>query len=110
MSMRAGQLRHRIQLQSSTKTRNSQNERIETWETYDTVWGSVTPLRGEERLIADQIQSEVSHNIRIRFDTSTTVLPRHRAIHDGRIFQINSVEDVSERNRQRLLRCKELVT
>ena len=108
--MQTGHLRHRIQLQSSTLTRNSNRERIATWSTYDTVWGSVMPLRGQERLIADQIQSEITHNIILRYDTSTAVLPKHRAIHDSRTFEINSVESVEERDRERLLRCKELVT
>ncbi len=108
--MQAGKLRHRIILQSSTLSRNANNERVKTWSTYGTVWGNVTPLRGQERLIADQIQSEITHNVQIRFDTATSVMAKHRAIHGSRTFEINSVENVEERDRERLLRCKELVT
>ena len=46
--MRAGRLRHRLNLQESTETRNAHGEAIITWATSYTVWGAVEPLSGSE--------------------------------------------------------------
>ena len=108
--MRAGRLRHRIQLQSSTRTQDAVGGATDSWATYKTVWGEVQPLRGQERILADQIQSEVTHKIRIRYDGDTSVLPEHRAVARSRTFAINAVMNVFERDRERELHCTELVT
>ena len=105
--MQAGKLRHRLALQSATTTRDTYGAEVETWSTYDTVWGSVEPLRGTERIFAQQVNAKVTHKIRVRSNSSITV--QHRILFDSRYFYINSVINPDERNIEIELICSEAV-
>lgn len=109
--MRAGNLRRRIVLQSATETRASDGGVVRTWSAYATVWASVEPLTGREYQNAAQQVSEVSHKVRLRYvPGATRVKSQHRILYNGRIFQIVSVANVEERNREMELMCKETAT
>ncbi len=105
--MRAGRLRHRFEFKSSTGAQNAFGESIETWETYATLWGQLEPLRGEEIIHARQVTATVSHRLRVRYNSS--IAPEHRAVFDSRTFEINSVINVRERNREMELYCTEVI-
>lgn len=104
----AGRLRHRIVIQSPTETINSYGEREQTWATFATVWASIEPMRGRELLEAQQINAELSVKIRIRYLAS--VKPKYRISWDSRTFEINSIANIEERDREIELMCTELVT
>lgn len=42
-------------------------EREQAWEDYVTVWAAVEPLRGQEFLVAQRSEAEVTTRIRIRY-------------------------------------------
>lgn len=103
--MIAGKLRHRIALQSQSLTQDSYGQAVVSWGTYATVWASVQPLTGREYFSADSLQSEVKTVIKIRYqdgiDTSMRVL------WGTRVYNIVSLADVFERNREIHLYCTE---
>ncbi len=105
--MQAGRLRHRIELQSATETRNEYGEATASWSTYATVWAAVEPLRGAERYSAQQAQAEEITRVVIRFRDD--VSPKHRVKYGGRYLYINSVINPRERSRTLELMCTEAV-
>ena len=110
--MRAGRLRHRIELQADTATTDdadSFGEVEPSWETYAEVYADVRPLVGTERYAAQQVQASVSHEIRIRFRADVLDTHRVRWVCRGtaRLFDINAVLNVEERDRELLLLCTE---
>lgn len=64
--MRAGLLRHRLQIQSLGGSPDSFGQTQPEWTTVATVWGQVEPLLGRERFTAQQVQAEVTHKITVR--------------------------------------------
>lgn len=104
--MRAGDLRHRIVIQSNTPTRNDSGEPIESWSTWATVWAAVEPLSGREYFNAHQVTSEVDTRIRLRHVAGLTA--QMRVSWEGRIYQIQAVIRRDERQREIHLMCSEV--
>lgn len=95
-----------MSIQSATETRNGYGEAVKTWSTVTTVWASVEPLRGRELFDAEQVQSEISHRVRVRYSGSVT--PQNRLLFGSRVLEIQAVINVNERNREMQLMCKEM--
>lgn len=73
-----GQLRHRVQIQAPTDTRDAFGGNTRTWATIATVWGSVEPLEGDELTEAQQVNARATVRIRIRAYPGLT--SKHRII------------------------------
>lgn len=104
--MQAGRLRHRVSIQQRVEARNGYGELISTWSTLATVWGSVEPIRGREFFEAEQVQSEISTRVRIRYYDGITA--QMRVLFGSRKLQILAVIDVNERHKEMQLMCKEM--
>lgn len=104
--MQAGRLRHRVSIQQRVEARNGYGELIATWSTLATVWGSVEPIRGREFFEAEQVQSEISTRVRIRYYDGITA--QMRVLFGSRKLQILAVIDVNERHKEMQLMCKEM--
>lgn len=105
--MQIGKLRHRLVIQRENASQDSYGEDVPSWTTFATVWGSVEPLTGREYLEGKALTAEVTYRIRIR--SLSGVTPEMRVSYDSRYFQIVSVMDVDERNREMILMCREFV-
>lgn len=109
--MRAGRLRHRIVLQARSGAVNALNELLDTWVDWKAVPAAIEPLSGREFLAAQQVQSDISHRLTIRYLAGVT--PKHRAVWTdpatdvARIFDIRAVLDRDERHREMQLMCTE---
>ena len=103
--MRAGALRHKIVIQEPTETQDSVGGPDATWSTFATVWASIEPLNGRELFAAQQINAEITARIRIRYLSG--VIPKMRVSFGERIFEILSVINLEERNREMELMVKE---
>ena len=108
--MRAGLLHHRIALQSiSAYSKNKAGEKIPTWTTYDTVWANIEPAGGGESVRGVSSESEVTHEITIRFQS--TVSPKHRVVdEDSRVFYIDRILNKREYGVWQVMKCTEVVT
>lgn len=108
-AVEAGRLRYRLVLQR----RNAQadgggGEAGDPWATpvtVATVWGSIEPLRGDERLRAMRLEARVTHRVVIRFRTGVT--GDMRLVLGARVFNIRAVLDPGERHRALELLCEE---
>jgi SPP1 family predicted phage head-tail adaptor len=107
--MQAGRIRHRVTIQQQSVSQNAYNEEVVTWVTLASVWAELAPARGQERLIAlaDQVQSSMIQNVRIRYRSDVT--PKMRISYGSRILDIETVEDPDGRRRRLLLMCREVL-
>ena len=106
--MRSGSLRHRVTLQSPAGSRDAVGERTTTWTNMATVWASVNPLSVRELLAAGQIQSEVSHRVRLRYADALAALDASwRVLFGSRVLVIQGVRNIDERQREFELMCSE---
>lgn len=88
-ALRAGDLRHRLTLQSRGDSTDSFGEPVASWPTLATVWGRVEALTGRERVEADGREATVSHRIRLRYRSDLNATKR--VVYDGRTFEVTAV-------------------
>lgn len=109
--MRAGRLRHVVQLQrNSPVASNSLNEPTDNWITLATVRAAIEPLSGKEFIAAQQVQSDLTHRITIRYFAGLTSKDRLSWTENGvtRLFDIKAPPiDREERHREMALMCTE---
>lgn len=95
--MRIGPLRRRITLQRNYPTQAADGSRVDDFRTVATVWGDLKELRGSEYLAAREAHSETTAKILIRYRDD--IRPEWRAVHAGRIFDVQHVVDMAGRHR-----------
>lgn len=96
--MRAGALRHLLTLQQATDTLNARGEGVPTWADEAELWGEIQPLTGREGLQAAQMFASATHFIRVRYRAG--IVPKKRFVKGSRVFDIDYVRNVNERNRE----------
>jgi SPP1 family predicted phage head-tail adaptor len=104
--MKAGKLRHSIIIQTRTDTADSYGEPIPAWSTFLETWASIDPISGREFFSSKEVKSEVSHKVRIRWAEGITT--QMRVLFGTRTFDIESVINIEERDRELLLMCVEV--
>jgi SPP1 family predicted phage head-tail adaptor len=102
-----GKLKHYVNLQSSTNAIDDYGEENKTWSTDESIFAQIQPLRGSELLEYQQINAELTHRIIIRYTSNAT--PAKRILFGSRIFDINVVRNIDEKNEMQELLCKEKV-
>ena len=106
VGIRAGLLRHQLELQRKTRSRNASGGWTKTSTTIATVWGSMEPVSGNELVEAKKQGWDVTHKARIRHYEGLT--PEWRIVFDSRDFEIVSVLNIEERGIVDEIMCKEL--
>lgn len=91
-------MRSRVQLQASTPTSNDFGEEVLAWNLVDEVWAELDPMEGREFFNAARNQVEQPIKIRIRYRPD--VHERMRVVKGSRVYDIQSVVNVGERNRE----------
>ena len=108
-NIEAGRLRHRLVLQDRNPSGDGGGgEAGDPWAvpvTVATVWGSLEPLSGAERLRAMRLESRVTHRIAIRYRAGVSA--DMRVVFGPRTFNIRAVIDPGERRRMLELLCEE---
>ena len=106
--MRAGQLRHRISIQSVGSTVDDYGDLSNSWSTDATVWARISPISGNEEKIASQLTGVETHRIRIRYRSGVTA--HNRVLFGSRTFEIVSANNWDERNVFIEILAKEVTT
>ena len=78
-----------------------------SWQPLGPLWARIQPLSGRETVIADQIVSQVSHEIWIRHRAGTSASMRFRQ--DARLFDILAVLPAGSRGQWMRCLCREKV-
>ncbi|NHB57022.1 phage head closure protein [Acinetobacter sp. 194] len=87
MSLRAGELCHRIRIEKKTQDRDEDGNFLEpSWQIHTSLWARVTWLSVKDTLTAQANNSEVVARckLRKRNDIDTTM----RVVYDGKIYSI----------------------
>ncbi len=105
--MRAGPLRHRITIERPIETQAADGSIVTSWEAFTTAWASIEPLIGREYFAQQREQASVSHKIRMRHLPG--IAHKMRIAWGTRIFEIESVLNAGERNRELVLMVSEAV-
>lgn len=105
--MRAGDLRNRIELQGKTVATSSRGAEVIAWTCLAVLWASVEPMTGREFMEQKQEQGEINLRIRIRYRPDTK--PAMRVKWGDRVFDIQSVTNTGERQRETVLFVREVV-
>jgi SPP1 family predicted phage head-tail adaptor len=104
--MQAGRLRHRVTIQQEAVIKGALGGQAKSWVDVVTVWEAVEPIRGREFFAAQQVNSEVTHRVTIRYRTGVTA--KMRLVFQGRVLDISAPPiDVEERHRDLQLMCIE---
>ena len=99
--MRAGNLRHTISIQEETETPDGQGGFSLSWDDVsgmDAVPAAIWPLSAKESLDAMKLELQVTHKVRIRYRSGITA--KNRIKFGTRIFNIISLINFEERNKQ----------
>jgi len=104
--MNAGQLRHQVELQQPTWTGSGPSAST-SWATYATVTARVRTLASRERLAAQAVGATMTCEIWLHYRDD--VEPSHRVMFGARIFAINGVRNLDERNQWLILSCTEVL-
>jgi len=96
-----------VNIESSADAQDEYGEESKVWANEESVFASIQPLRGQELLEFQQINAELTHRIIIRHTSNATVAKRIKF--GTRIFDINVVRNIDERNTMQELLCKEKV-
>lgn len=98
----AGQLRHRLALQSATVVTDALGGRTQTWGTYATVWGAIDP----QPFVQGSENPELLTLITVRYRDG--VEPKQRVVANGKTYAVIAVQNPEERNRDLILHSMEL--
>ena len=110
MTLSAGTLRKRITLQQQSPSVDSYGQQIATWTDVATVWALIEPSVGRELMAAQAVSLDQPTTITIRWQpafASPKAVAAMRAVYNGRLFNIHSVENEEERNRTLTLLASE---
>ena len=89
---------HLLTVEQDTPGSELNGESVENWREVRDVMGTVSPLTGREHQQAEQMQSNVTHRITTRYFTGAD--SRMRLRRGSRVFNVQSVVNVEERNRE----------
>jgi SPP1 family predicted phage head-tail adaptor len=97
----SSRLRHRLTLQQEVKTADGAGGCMRSWQDVADLWAEISPLKyragiGSERLVAGQIQSEISHEVTLRYRAGIST--SMRLLFGNRAFNIRSIRNLNEDN------------
>lgn len=104
--MKAGELRHKITIESRTNSQDAYGAVTETWATHVTAWASIEPVTAKEYFEQGKVIGEVTTKITIRYQSGITSLMR--VAWGSKIYGIIMVGNTAERNKEIMLLCKEV--
>lgn len=105
--MRGSKRNKRVIIQSSAETRDSYGAAIETWNTYKSVWANISPDSNNEKLLSDTI--DTSSRLKITINYFDGLTHKMRILYNDRVFNIKSIINREERNRDLVLTVVENV-
>lgn len=113
--MRAGQLRHKVKIQTAAGSTGSYgtDPNKETYTTIATRRARIAPMTGAEQFQGQQIYAEATTQIGLRWDSAIADLsPKYRIVDassTGRVYDIIGVINLEERDRELRVMAKERV-
>lgn len=100
--MRAGRLGKRMTIERRLPGTDAEGAPNGGWVTVGSVWAEVQPLTGVELLLATQEEQRMQVQINVRCDPTSTNRPDHnsRLLLGDRVFEVQTVQNIAEHNRE----------
>jgi len=92
----AGRLDRRVTLQTSAIGRDTLGGPTQTWATLAVVWATVRPLSGKETVTAQQVQSQASVAVTLRYRADIAATQRV-ILDDGRTARITWYAEIGRK-------------
>lgn len=109
LAIDSGELRHPIQIQQQSASQTGTGAPVAAWTTILATQAKISTASSREAYQAMQFTALVSHVIKIRWPgTSVVILGGQQVVFGSRVFKLQTVENVLERNRVLLLHCLEI--
>ena len=89
MTIEAGKLRHRVQIQRQVVAQNSSGDVTVTWATLATVWASIEPLSAREFVQSASDQNKIVARVTVRYRSG--IEPSMRVAHGQKLYNITGV-------------------
>lgn len=102
----SGQLRQLVEIQRNVPTINAIGESVDVWTTVDRQRAKIVNLLGSEAMLGNQVNATAPVVITMRY--TPTVIVEARIKYGERLFDINDIDNVEERNRMLIISAKEL--
>ena len=110
MGMKAGKLRYLVTVQRQTGTRDTTGNETDTWTTFAKVYAGVEPYVGSARAGREEFtgnQMVALDYTRFHMRYLAGIAPKDRIVYNGRLFDIQAVNNRDERNYELELIAKE---
>lgn len=93
----SGQLRHRITFEVENTAEDNTGGLVSGWSVHLVTRANIVPLSGNELLHSQQLKTNVTHKMYLRF--AKTITTKMRIKFDDREFQIRAAINMEERSR-----------
>jgi len=93
--MNAATLDRRLTIEQYTEAQDDYGAPVKTWTVLETVWAQVTPVRGTERYVAQQVSGEAEMRFRIRWREDVT--DKMRLYCEDVYYNITAVLEIGRR-------------
>lgn len=103
--MRAGDLREPISIIAEQRTEDDLGGQVVAWATQFDSWANVAPVRGAEKMEAQQVQSTQTYRITIRYRPNVTTAMRVNW--SGKTMNILAVNNPDQRRKYLEMICEE---
>ena len=104
--MRGGKLRRVVSIQSATLATDAMGTPQPTWTNFVAkCYAQISEAGGKETIQANQINAQQVITVTIRYVAGIT--PKMRVVYGSRVFEIMTVTNINERNRELDLACLE---
>jgi len=100
-----GKMRHRITLQSRTRTADEGGGAASLFVDVEEVWAYFRPVSGQEQFQADKIKEKKKYLATVRYRDSITASQRIKF--GDRLYNITSIKNLEERDRYVEIECEE---
>jgi len=105
-TVKAGDLRRRIVIQTSTPVSDGEGNAGVTWATFASAWAAIEPLTGVEFMSAAMMTDTLSHMVRMRYQPGVTTDMRVYEAATSLYLDIQAVIDIRDIHRQLHLMCQ----
>lgn len=96
MGMDSAMLRFKGEIQYPQSTQDAQGGKARQWTLLQKAWINIRPLRGREKVAANQEYARVSHEVYLHWING--IKPDMRIVFRARVFRIIAVINVREEN------------
>ena len=100
-----GKMRYRVHLESPTSTVDAGGGLAQTWARLASLYANIKPISGTETFRQGKVSSDTTHELTIRYRADINT--KYRLCYGTRVFSIQSILNLDERDRFLKLSCKE---